>query len=96
MFDTSYYKRLDRQEAKRVQPTSMYELRSRRDFNTKDDFTILHRGSIMDCIKARCLSGDLLINTMTGKVVNHTGWLFTWEKLKLDCYARKAMRFDNA
>jgi hypothetical protein len=45
--------------------------------------------------KARQMSGDLVVWQDTGKVVNDEAWLFGWESLDVNCYARKAMRHDN-
>lgn len=44
---------------------------------------------------ARFVSGDLVVYWGTTQVVNSKEWLFDWEKLDPDCYAQKAIRFDN-
>lgn len=77
----------------------VYVLHHRRGFNTPKEFIIVGSHwfftNLEDAKAAREVSGDLVVNRRTGKVVNDEAWLWDWEKAKPDCYARKAMLHDN-
>jgi hypothetical protein len=76
-----------------------YVLHYRKYYNTPLEFVIVGKAwfftSLEEAKAARTVSGDLVVNRRTGKVVNDAAWLWDWEKAKPDCYAQKAMRHDN-
>ena len=57
----------------------------------KRNWLTLFEGSLVECIKRRYMSGDLILNPQND-VLNGTAWLFDWELVQPDCYARKMQR----
>jgi hypothetical protein len=43
------------------------------------------------CAK-RVMSGDLVVEESSSRVVDDDSWLFEWEKADSSCYARRAMK----
>ena len=58
-------------------------------YGAPHNFVTLAEGSLMEVIRRRYTSGDLILNPQ-GEVVKGLGWLFPWEKEDPECYARKA------
>lgn len=75
----------------------MYEIHFRRSFTNKGDYTTIAENikTLAEAATLRQLSGDLVVYAATHKVVPDTAWLFEWELLDKDCYARKAIDYDN-
>lgn len=71
----------------------MYCLISRRWYNTPRDFVVLKQGSLVEMVRAREVSGDLVARS-DGKLVCSTAWLWPWEKANPECYAQKAIRWE--
>ena len=75
----------------------MYAIHFRKDFNTPNNFTIIADNlSLPEAKRLRVVSGDLVVNQKTKKVVQSDYWLWDWEKKDPSCYARKAMAADTA
>lgn len=71
----------------------IYEVHYRRYYNTRTDFTLIGQAyTVAEAKKLRCVSGDLVINAVTGEVVKNKVWLFGWEIKDPNCYAQKAIR----
>lgn len=76
----------------------MYEIHFRRNFDTPRDYV---RGgtrmysNLREARAARQVSGDLVIDTYTMRVVADESWLWEWERLDPSCYARRAIAHDN-
>ena len=74
----------------------MFEVHFRRDVGSREDFVFLGRfGSLSEAAGARRVSGDLVVGSGTGLVVDSDDWLFGWEKDDDSCYARRAMLIDR-
>ncbi len=71
----------------------LYDIHFRRDAHTAKDFSLVERGlyTLESARDARCMSGDLVVFHNTLIVVNEPDWLWGWERLNPDCYARRAM-----
>ena len=67
-----------------------YEVRF---INDRDPARNFHRvtacNSLLRAAAARVTSGDLVVDMLTGKVVEDDAWLFDWEKTDPTCYARR-------
>ena len=50
--------------------------------------------SLAAAIQDRKLSGDLVIDPVTLRVVQDPAWLFPWERTRPDCFAQQMMRSD--
>lgn len=57
-------------------------------FGRPDNFAVLKSGTLVECFKARVVSGDLIL-TPSGEVLQGETWLFDWEKRDPNCYARR-------
>lgn len=69
----------------------MYRLIYGRDiYNTFTHYTVLYWGTLEACAKERRASGDLVFDA-NGNIVQDDSWLFAWEKVDPNCYARKCM-----
>lgn len=75
----------------------MYAIHFRRGYRTQKDFatmaTNLH--TLEEAKNKRGTSGDLVVYQKTGIVVDSQEWLEDWEKKDKNCYAQKAIRYDN-
>jgi hypothetical protein len=71
----------------------MYEVHHRRSFCSRRDFVRIGTPvmTLEEAKALRAVSGDLVVDSVTHEVVKSDVWLFDWELIKLDCYARKAM-----
>ena len=52
------------------------------------DYVVLASGSLMEMIKQRAVSGDLILNPR-GEILQGTTWMFPWEQKDPNCYARR-------
>lgn len=57
-------------------------------FGTPDNHRVLARGSLIEVVRQRWCSGDLVLNP-AGHVVKGLQWLFPWERANPLCYARQ-------
>ncbi len=57
--------------------------------------SILGLLTLEDAKKARKLSGDLVIDSATGRIVTNTSWLFDWELLDPTSYAHEAIKWQR-
>lgn len=75
----------------------MYAIHYRKYYDTTDIFQEVVVGirSLAEAKNLRSVSGDLVVNQETNKVVSGADWLFDWEKSDPNCYARRAQKFDN-
>ena len=60
-------------------------------FGRPNKYVVLKSGSLIECVAARALSGDLILNPQ-GKVIQSNAWLFDWEKTNPNCYAKKMQK----
>ena len=74
----------------------MFEIRFYRGlppFYRKDDFALLVGGKKFstpeEAGKARCISGDIVVDCETELPSTSLKWLFDWEKMDPKCYAQK-------
>lgn len=71
----------------------MYAVHHRRSLCSRDDFSVvLYRTpSLVEAARARFVSGDLVVEFGSNRVVRSLDWLFEWEKLDVSCYAQRAI-----
>jgi len=75
----------------------MYEIHYRRGYDTPRDYCVIARNipSLREAGLLRICSGDLVVHARTLITVDSDEWLYDWEKSNPDCYAKKAIAFDN-
>lgn len=81
----------------------MYEVHYRRWFDTPDDYSVVGTAkTIEEAAKLRQVSGDLVVHADTHEIVIDgfqfpwpSLWLFPWEQIDYDCYARRAIRWQE-
>ena len=60
-------------------------------FGRPKSHVTLMTGTLMECIRARFVSGDLILDSKD-RVLQGKGWLFPWERLDPDCYAQRMQK----
>jgi len=74
----------------------MFEIHHRRWFDTPKDFVSIGEfDSAFLAGKARVVSGDLVVDMSTGKIVTDESWLFSWEKDDPNCFAQRAIAWQK-
>lgn len=74
----------------------MYEIHHRRSISSEDDFVLIAKGvrTLAEAQLLRAVSGDLVVDRDTRKIVLSDEWLFGWEKADPRCYAQRAIEFQ--
>lgn len=75
----------------------MYDVIHRRRANSVDNYVVIASGflSMVDARNHREVSGDLVVNSETGHVVDSHLWLWDWERKDMACYAQRAREHDR-
>ena len=59
------------------------------------DPTFLGLDTLEKAKAARVVSGDLVVHWSSGRVVTDPAWLWDWEKADPNCYAQRAIRWQE-
>ena len=72
--------------------SARYIIAFQRDW-TPFDFTVVGQATTLDDAReTRVVSGDLVFDSETGKIVSHDDtWLWEWERRDPRCYAKRMM-----
>ena len=66
----------------------MYEIRHYQDWSSRY-LVIATCGTIDEARELRCVSGDLVVENATDVVVDDLRWLWDWERIAMNSYARQ-------
>lgn len=89
------YNRLDRR-ASSLGRSGAFEIHFRRNYDTPKDFSKVGTCNTLEEAKAlRAVSGDLVVDALTGDIVTDTGWLWDWELQDEASYAQRAIKWQK-
>ncbi len=71
----------------------MYEVQYRRYHNRTGDFSSIASGlkTLEEAKQARAVSGDLVVESATDRIVTDKSWLWDWEREDPTSYAHQAI-----